>query len=106
MTFLPVVLAVLAGLSGGGVTWLVNRRKTSGTIRTSEADTIWDQTQNLLQRYEQQNTALRVDLETCQKDITILRRQMSELREEADQLREDSRRLRIDNALLRKQTSA
>jgi hypothetical protein len=38
-----LVLAGIAGVSGGGVTWLVARMKNSGRIATSDADRLWDE---------------------------------------------------------------
>lgn len=94
MQWLPIVIPVLAGMFGAGIPWLIARRTTSGTVNTSEAETLWAQSQQMREELRLEVVTLRSDVAVLQREAAGLRRQLSKIREEAHQLREENRLLR------------
>jgi len=64
------LVAAIAGLLGVVVTavggYLIARRKASGTIDTTEAETLWEQSNALLDRYK-------ADLEITRSEVVLLK---------------------------------
>jgi len=79
------VVALFGTIATGFGTWLVARRSTSGSVRTSEAETLWSESQ-----------AIR----------TELREEVKGLRLSVDQLRVEVRDCHTDGAALRQRLSA
>ena len=71
------LVAAIAGLLGVVVTalggYLIARRKASGTIDTTEAETLWAQSNALLDRYK-------ADLEATREEVTTLKAEVVALR--------------------------
>lgn len=98
MTMAGPALLALGSLLGVIVTavgaYLIARRKTSGSVATTEAETLWQQTNALLDRYkadvaeaEAETSALRVELEALRHEVAACRQETAELRAEASRLR-------------------
>jgi len=71
------IVAVVASLVGVVVTaaggYLIARRKTSGTIDTTEAETLWQQSNFLLERYKADLESTRTEVSTLKAEVVALR---------------------------------
>lgn len=65
---IAVVLGLLTMLGGGGVTWLVSRRKSSGRINTTEAETLWSESQKMRQELRDEVASLRIEAGNMRSD--------------------------------------
>jgi hypothetical protein len=81
------IIAAVAGLLGVVVTavggYLVARRKASGTIDTTEAHTLWEQSNFLLERYKADLEATRTEITTLKAEVVALRTLIRDLEAEA-----------------------
>ena len=71
------LVAAIAGLLGVVVTavggYLVARHKASGTIDTTEAETLWQQSNFLLERYKADLESTRTEVSTLKAEVVALR---------------------------------
>lgn len=100
-TILPLVVGLFAATSGGLVTLLVAKQKTSGRIGTSEAETLWDEGKAMRLELRSEVVSLRADVDRLQAEAAALHVEMRGLRDEADDLRGQNQVLRDENARLR-----
>lgn len=80
MSALVPLFGMLGVLATATVTWLVARRKTSGTVGTSDAEEIWIANRELREMLlaeaksrTAENLALRAENERCRADAETLR---------------------------------
>lgn len=87
MTFDPAVIAaVTAGAGAAAVTsfgaWLVGRRKASGRVKTSEAESLWAEgrafREDSLRRIAELETQTSADRTKCDGQLAELQRQLAE----------------------------
>lgn len=87
------LLGALGVFLTAAVTWLVARRKTSGTVATSEAEEIWTANRELrdmllseARERTAENKVLRVENERCRAESAVLRARIITLEELAARL--------------------
>jgi chromosome segregation ATPase len=100
LTFLGgIIIAAITALG----TWLVAKRGKSGTVVTSEAETLWAQAQEMrtelraevtrcaekLKVLDEENTRLRQGLIQAEEKILAQRQELQTVREDLHQTRED-----------------
>lgn len=77
--------APLAVLLGAGLTalvnWLINNRKSSGKIKTSEASDLWAESQAIRKELREERQALK-------EEIAALRKEVRDCHGESNQLKE------------------
>lgn len=78
------VAALLGGGVAAGAAWLTARRNTSGSVRTSEAQILWEQSQQMRQELVDRVNALQKQLDTtkencdtCRHELTVAQREMA-----------------------------
>jgi sensor domain CHASE-containing protein len=99
--FLPIFLAAVAAVSGAIVTWMVSRRRNSGNINTSEAETLWSEGQEMRKELRGEVLTLRKELAALHLEAAGLRQDMLELRAETERLRDENEDLRMENSQLK-----
>lgn len=86
----PVWVA-LAGGSGVGLTalatWVLGRRRESGTVATSDAGTLWAEARSLMTDYREENGRLRERVAVLEKGREEDRRRIYDLEDEVRHLR-------------------
>jgi len=96
---LPVIVGVVAGLAGALGAYLAALRKLSGTVRHSEAETLWTAMSALTDDLTERNKYLRERLDRCEGRVEAMETRLDALGEANAKLREENmelkRRLRI-----------
>lgn len=97
-----VLGAIITAIITGGITYFVKRRGTSGNVKTSDADTLWRENDNirkwLTETLDKERKERAEEREADQKTIRDLNsRSLNDRREIADQ----ERRIHILEELLR-----
>ncbi len=90
----PILLGVIGAVISGAVAFAVARRQRSGRIDTTEAETLWAESQAM-------RTELRNEAETCRGEVSALRTEMVAVRAEASVMREEMVTLRQEGIVLR-----
>lgn len=93
--WLPVLAATAGTAAGGAATYIVAARKSSGRIRTSEAEVLWEASENI-------RRDLTAALATQRAEFDRLRTDMAQMTTELDRVKEDNRRLNIVLEVFRK----
>lgn len=82
----PIVVALIAGLTAGGSAWLIARRSGSGRVDTSDARSVFEAQTQYMTRLADDNADLRQRMasleqseEECQARIRKLERQVDQL---------------------------
>lgn len=78
----PVWVALAAGGGTGAValaTWLLGRRRESGTVATSEAGKLWDAYDRVMVRVESDNSTLREDNAKLRERVAVLEAEVERL---------------------------
>jgi hypothetical protein len=104
-TALELVLAAGAAVSGGGMTWLVARRRSSGTVATSEASDLWTEGQLMRADLRAEVVSLRDDVQRLGTQLDEMRRDFAIVNTTSDTVREENAQLRQDNQALRDQVA-
>lgn len=85
-------------LGGGALTalvaWLVSRRQHSGRVDTSEAASLWAESQAMRQELRAEVIASRGEVSSLRTELAEVRAALSAVRAEADRYREESAVLR------------
>ena len=79
-----VIVSLVAALAAPVFTYLGMRRKTSGRIGATEAETLWAEAEKMRAIYREEATTLRVETLSLRENVIALRREVVVLREEAD----------------------
>lgn len=93
----PILIALIAALGtavGVLVQWLIARRKSSGKVQTTEAETLWAEGKQMRVELREETLALRAE-------AVMLRKEAAILREEAAALRLEMSAVRVETAVLR-----
>lgn len=101
-------VAVFAGVVvSGGLTYLVARRNNSGSISTSDAASLWKESNDLRQEYRQRAEQLEKQLEevnnklqTVMGELTKLRANSSTMIEKIEELKKIIKELQEENKRL------
>lgn len=86
----PVWVALAGGAGVGAtalVSWLLGRRRESGSISTSDAATLWAETRSLLGDYREENGRLRERVAVLEQGREEDRRRIHELEDEVRHLK-------------------
>ena len=75
-TFLPGLAALIGTLAGVAATYLVASRKSSGRIRTSEAEVLWEASESIRHDLTAEVAVLRAEVATLKAEIAQLRAQL------------------------------
>jgi hypothetical protein len=80
--------AIVAGVIGGAgavaaafITYLVARRQSSGRIATSDAATLWAESQSMRKELRDECESLRGEVGTLRGEVVFLRGEVSRLRQ-------------------------
>lgn len=95
----PVILGVAGAAITGFVAYIVSKRQRSGRIDTTEAETLWAESQAM-------RTELRSEAENCRGEVVILREEMVAVRAEASVMRSELVALRQEGIVLRAESVA
>lgn len=95
----PVILGVAGAVISGVVAYVVSKRQRSGRIDTTEAETLWAESQAMRKE-------LRDEAENCRGEVLILRTEMVAVRTEASVMREELVALRQEGIVLRAESVA
>lgn len=75
-----VALAGTTGVAGTAlVTWLLGRRRQSGTVRSSEAGELWSAYDRVMERVERDNSSLREENGKLRERVAVLEREVDRL---------------------------
>jgi molybdopterin converting factor small subunit len=91
---LPLIAAIVAGLAGALGAYLAALRKLSGTVKHSEAETLWTAMSALTDDLTERNKYLRERLDVCEKRVDALETRIDVLGEANTKLREENMELR------------
>ena len=94
------VVGMLGAAISPFLTYYITKRKSSGKISTTEADTLWAQAQELLTRYKQDIQDLRSEVAASRVEMEALRTELAELRREAAHWRQEAERFKEELAAL------
>jgi len=83
---LPIVGVVATPL----LSYLVSRRKSSGRIDTSEAQSLWDEAAAQREAYREEATQLREEAKALRAEVAALRAEVLELTSSLAQLRSEA----------------
>lgn len=106
---LVALFGAIAAVVAAAGTYLIARRKNSGTISSSDAETLWREAEQMRTTYREEavqlrseGVLLRTEVMGLREDVVVLRHETAELRKEAVKWREESekcheelRRLRL-----------
>lgn len=99
-TPIEISLAIVSGfvtlVVGPLVTWKIATRNASGTVKPTEAATLWAESEQMRKEYREEALALR-------KEAVAMREEAVQGREELAKLRDEGRRLRSDMVQLRQE---
>lgn len=84
--------AALAGIAGAAVKWLIDRRRTSGQVKTTEADRLWKEAEGFRNDLREE---LRAKVRECKEEMLDFERQNLELRIENHELRAEVMKLQF-----------
>jgi len=93
--WLPAAAAIVGTAIGGAVTWVVAYRKSSGRVRTTEAETLWAAAESI--RHD-----LTASLTANTSEFNRMKADMLALTVELERVKEDNRRLNIIVEVFRK----
>jgi molybdopterin converting factor small subunit len=91
---IPIIVAIIAGLAGSLGAYLAALRKLSGTVKHSEAETLWTAMSALTDDLTERNKYLRERLDVCEKRVDALETRIDFLGEANGKLREENMELR------------
>lgn len=94
MVALVAFLGTLGAVATAVVTWLIARRKSSGSIHTSEADQLWAESASMRSDLRQETIALRAEVVSLRDEAVKMRDEMIVLRQEAVVMRREQEELR------------
>lgn len=80
------IIGVIGVATTGLIGYFVAKRTTSGTISTTQADTLWAQNEKLLDRYERTAIEAVAKVATQAIEIAHLEAELKGMREERDEL--------------------
>lgn len=86
--WLPAAAAIVGTAIGGAVTWVVAYRKSSGRVRTTEAETLWAASESI--RHDLTAAIAAKDAELSRMKADIL-----SFTVELERIKEDNRRLNV-----------
>lgn len=92
-----IILALIA-LGGPGLTFLGLRRKSSGRVRATEAETLWSEAEKMREVYREEAGVLRLEGVTLRQEVSGLRTDAQALRNEATEWRNETAALRREAA--------
>lgn len=72
-TVLPGLAALIGTLAGVAATYVVASRKSSGRIRTSEAEVLWEASESIRHDLTAEVAVLRAEVATLKAEIAQLR---------------------------------
>lgn len=96
---MPVILGLAGAVISGFVAYIVARRQRSGRIDTTEAETLWAESQAMRKE-------LRDEAENCRGEVLALREEMVAVREEASVMRQELVAIRQEGIVLRAESVA
>lgn len=87
----PVAVIVsLVALGGPFLTYLGLRRKSSGRIGATEAETLWAEAEKMRAIYREEATTLRIETLALREEVNGLRRDLIALRSESERWKEQA----------------
>lgn len=78
---LPVLAALAGTLAGVIATYVIARRKSSGQIRTSEAEVLWAASESIRHDLTAENRALKAEVAVLREELAVLRAEVTGLRQ-------------------------
>lgn len=72
-TLLPGLAALIGTLAGVAATYLLGQRKSSGRIRTSEAEVLWEASESIRHDLTEDVKALRLEVASLKTELAELR---------------------------------
>lgn len=103
-------LAAAAGGAGSLFTYRLGRAKASGTVATTDADALWREAASIRRDYQEQNAALRAEIEKSRQEcdeerrelLALIQAQATEIHDlKFDNLRKDERIASLEAARTR-----
>lgn len=99
MSAVDLALQLVAVVLGGGaltafVAWRVSKRQHSGSVDTSEAASLWAESQAMRQELRAEVIASRGELSSLRVELAEVRTQLLAVRAEADHYREEAASLK------------
>lgn len=76
---LPLLSGALAAVITAFVTYLIARRQSSGRVGTSDAATLWEESQAMRKELRDEVRELRIEISQNRKEIDQLRTRIREL---------------------------
>ena len=98
-----IVGGILTAAITGLVAYLVARRTTSGTVKTSSAETLWAEADKLRQTYREESEKNRKESEHLRNEVAGLRDEVQKLREEGAAQRAEAEAQRLESQKLREE---
>lgn len=95
----PIILGVLGTFISGVVVYVNTKRQYSGKIGTTEAETLWAESQAMRKE-------LRDESDNCREEVASLRGEMVGVRAEGTAMREELVALRQEGIVLRSESVA
>lgn len=92
--WVPIILGVVGAVISGAVAYTIAKRQRSGRIDTTEAETLWAESQAMRKE-------LRDEAEICRAEVSTLRTEMVAIRTESAAMREELVALRQEGIVLR-----
>lgn len=103
---IPAIGSVIAALAASVVTWAVARRKLSGTVKTTEADRLWDASDTFRESLLTELSRMRDEAIQNRKDMLDSFNESLELRSALEDAKRENTEIRTDNHGLRNRLQA
>jgi peptidoglycan hydrolase CwlO-like protein len=80
MEWLVAGITLVGIIVSSVVTWLIAKRTTSGSISTSDAASLWEESNNLRQEYKDRAEKLEKQLEEVNRKLDLMTAELNKLR--------------------------
>lgn len=104
--WVPVVLGVAGAALSALAAWAIARRQRSGTIETTEAQTLWSEGQAMRQELRAEAVVLREEVQALRSEAVACRDEAGRMRVELLSLRQESVETHKTMATLREECAA
>src|SRR5574341_180266 len=101
-----VAMAAATGAAGAILGYLSLRRRTSGQVSTTDAQTLWDEARDIRREYKRISDDLRIEAREAKKEAATAKLELAEVTKRLTAAEEHGRHCDEENASLRAELDA